>query len=1061
MKFKKSLLGTMISMAVTTSVLSTSAIANQITGVDPSQLKAVGQSTSVKKGTTNFIVQLKGASGITKASELGELLPSNQLVSVAKNNYNPDSPSIVAYTETLRNKQAALAAEIGSLKILHKYAHTFNGFSARMTAKQADQLRNHPDVAGVWEDEVFVPQTANTPAFLGLTGPGGQHTLGIKGEGVIVGVLDSGIIPEHPSYADDGSYSDPVTELGWNGACEIGEEAGAGENGEDTFQCNNKLIGAKFFNAGFDPNGDRIRYDLGEFRSPRDADGHGSHTSSTAAGNEGVLAFRSGIEIGTVSGMAPRARVAMYKVCWNANFEDPSTPGGDRGCSFADSMAAIDQAVVDGVDVLNYSIGNSASLNTPVYNASLKAIEAGVFFAASAGNSGPGPSTVSNIAPWIATVAASTYSGVVPLIGVGTDFTVDSEALEPAFSIEGAITAPPPAEGVTGNVVAIQPARACNSDGPVQNPDAINGNIALIARGVCNFSEKILAAQGAGATAVLVYSDSRLPTAMGGSAAGITIPGRMITNEYGLNIAAVLDAGSTVTATWTDNAVSTETEVIGNTMADFSSRGPNTTPQDIIKPDITAPGVQILAATSPTQFNFGGNEQGENFAYLQGTSMSGPHIAGIAALLIEQHPDWSPAQVKSAMMTSARQNLVKEDGATPADPFDFGAGHVDPVPAMNPGLTYDTNFNDYLAFLCGQDEAALVASLSSETCDSLVSQGFATDPSQLNYPSIAVSELITTETVTRTVTDVTGVGGTYTVSVDAPDGIGVEVATFDAAGIETASEDLVVEAGGKASYSLTFTKLDGFTPEEFAFGSITLTGSDGTEVRSPIAVKPTADVKIVVPEYLSLDLRGGRGNFAVEMLYSGRTSLDYTGLTLPFLYEGSVVNANGAAFDFGTAIGLGQYALYAIPEGTKVARFNLLDSLVSVEGADLDLHVWNCIAFSCSPVASSENADSNEEVLLVNPEPRSGAGGNLYVVLVHGYSTGAEPSADFSAPIWIADTAESTTRVFASPRAVKGRFNVIQLLTRGLNPNGLYMGGVTFYNDEGEAEGTTVLEVQP
>ena len=1051
----------MVSMAVTTSVLTTSAIAaNYEVSVDPTQLKAVSPATSSKKGATSYIVQLKGASGITKARELGELMPSNQLVSVAKNNYNPNSTNIAAYTETLKNRQQALATEVGSLEILHKYTHTFNGFSARMTAKQADLLRNHPDVAGVWEDEVFVPQTSNTPAFLGLTGAGGQHTIGIKGEDVIVGILDSGITPENPSFADDGSYTDAST-LGWNGGCEVGEETGAGENGEDTFQCNNKLIGAKFFNSTFASVYD-IQYGLGEFESPRDADGHGTHTASTAAGNSGVTATREGVEIGTISGMAPRARVAAYKVCWNANYVNPQgTP--ERGCFFGDSMAAIDEAVADGVDVLNYSIGNSPNINTPVYNSALKAAEAGVFFAASAGNSGPGPSTTSNIAPWITTVAASTYDGTVALVGKALGISANGQESEPLFSLPGLITPPAPVGGLTASLVAVGPAQAngetslaCNSSPAIDNAAELQGNIALISRGACNFSEKILNAQNAGAAGVVVYSTSNSVIAMGGSGDGITIPGVMVSRDDGLALLDLLNEGS-VSATLSDEGASVEVQEVGNLMAGFSSRGPNTTPQDIIKPDITAPGVQVLAGTSPQQLNFDGNEQGENFAYLSGTSMSGPHIAGIAALLIEQHPDWSPAQVKSAMMTAARQNVTKEDGSTPADPFDFGGGHVDPIPAMNPGLTYDANFNDYLGFLCGQNEDNLVASLSNETCSSLTAQGYATDPSQLNYPSIAISELVATETVTRTVTDVTGIGGTYTVSVEAPAGINVEVATFDANGNETESDDLVVEAGGKASYSLTFSKLAGFTPDEFVFGSITLTGTDGTEVRSPIAIKPAADVKIVVPEYLSLDLNRGRASFPVQMLYTGTTSLDYAGLTLPFLYSGSVVNDNGAAFDFATAVGRGQYAAYTLPANTKVFRVSLLDDLVDVEGADLDLYIWKCPTFStCVPEAASENGGSNEDILLVNPEPAA-----AYVVFVHGYSTGNQPSANFSAPIWAAVGPDSSTKISGSSRAIDGRFNSIRVTTRGLNPQGLYMGAVTFYNDQGEAEGTTVLEVQP
>ncbi|MFW8590436.1 S8 family serine peptidase [Glaciecola sp. 2405UD65-10] len=879
----------------------------------------------------------------------------------------------------------------------------------------------------------------------------GLHDLGVQGEDVIVGILDTGVTPEHPSYADDGSYSDPTT-IGWTAedACDEGEEAAEG-----TFSCNNKLIGARYYGDSFSSVYD-IRYDLGEFDSPRDADGHGNHTATTSAGNADVTATLSGVEIGTVSGVAPRARVAMYKVCWNSNYVSDEGVE-ERGCFFGDSMAAIDQAVIDGVDVINYSIGNSANLNTPVYNASLAAAEAGVFFAGSSGNSGPDASTASNIAPWITTVGASTYDGIVPLVGVATELSIDGEAQEPLFSIDGGITPASP-EGFTGQLVAIQPSLACDADGPVTNPDEIEGNVALIARGTCNFSEKILNAQNAGATGVLVYSDTRSPIAMGGDGTGITIPGRMITNEDGLLLASTATT-SDVTVTFTSNGTTLDTFVEGNTMAEFSSRGPNTTPQDIIKPDITGPGVQILAATTPTQLDTPGNVRGETFAYLSGTSMSSPHIAGIAALIKGEHPDWTPAQIKSAMMTSARQNVTKEDGSTPADPFDFGAGHVVPLPALTPGLTYDANINDYLAFLCGQDLDSIVDGYGdgSTDCATLEAAGFATDASQLNYPSIAIAELVTTKTITRTVTNMTSDAGVYTIEVNAPLGINASVKTYDSNGVETDSDMLEVEPNGKASYAIEFSKGSGFVADEFTFGDVVLTGADGTVVRSPIAIKATADIKISVPEAVSLPLKRGRTSLPVEMLYTGRASMDYAGLELPSVFNGVAVEDPDREFDF--IEGLDTAWFPYVFEGTKVLRINLVDSLVSVPGTDLDLYVYRCIAFSCSQVAQSLNAGSDEEVLLVNPEPASPADGEgaFYIIFTHAYDTAGNAEVSFTQPSWFVDSTAGT-RMSMSSRAVKGRYNSVRISTSDVVPNGLYMGGITFYNDEGESEGTTIIE---
>lgn len=1075
MKFKKSLLGSMVSLAMTTTVMSAGAIAQEITIGDTSLLKAatdVAAQASSKKSGNLYIVQMKGAAGISHASDIGELTPSNQLVALGRNNYNANTPAMEAYTQTLRAKQQSIASEIGELEILHSYAHTFNGFSAKLSDKQVAALRAHPDVAGVYQDEAQAPTTANTPAFLGLTGEGGQHTLDIKGEDVIVGILDTGIWPENPSFADDGSFGDPA-ELGWQGECNVGTVGeftndadevvynDASFEPEEGFECNNKHIGARYFGASFSSTYE-IRFDLGEFASPRDADGHGSHTAGTSAGNEGVAGSVSGFDAGTLSGIAPRARVATYKVCWNSDYVSPEGVN-ERGCFFGDSMAAIDAAVVDGVDVLNYSIGNSTAINSPVYNAALRAAEAGVFFAASAGNSGPGPETTSNIAPWIATVGASTYDGESLLVGDALEVTVDEVPQEPIFSIHGGITTVIPEEGFSGQLAIVSPSLACG-DG-IDNPEEIAGNIALIERGACNFSTKILNAQEAGATGVVVYSDNRTPTAMGGDATGIEIPGVMIERSTGLDIVDQMNEGAVVEVTMGYETASGFAIETGNVMAGFSSRGQNPQTGDIIKPDITAPGVQILAATSTDMLDIPGNVDGESFRYLSGTSMSGPHIAGMGALLMGQHPDWSPAAVKSALMTTAYQGVFKEDGTTPADPFDFGAGHANPVPAMAPGLVYDANFGDYLAFLCGQGEDALVASLSDTDCATLEADGFATDASQLNYPSISIGELDQPETITRTLTDVSGAGGDYTITIEAPEGIDVTVATFDGEGNETDSDNLVVEANGQASYALTFTKNENLVANEYVFGSITLTNTDGTTVRSPIAINAVPDRLIDVPESVGIVLNRGRGSFPVQTLYTGNTSMDYVGLQAPGGVQGTAVNKNQADFDFNTAIGDGTFHLFAVPEGTKVARWVLSEALLgenAEEGTDLDLHVWNCIAFRCNPVTTSENSGSNEEVTLVNPEPRSGAGGDLYVVAIHGWDLGDQDALDYIMPTYIVDGVETTTRMSMSRLAVDGRFSSVRLTTRGLQPGFLYLGAATFYNEEGEAEGTTVIEaVQP
>jgi len=1042
MHFKKSILGSLITLAITAAAPST-VVANEVTG-DISKFKSVGNEVNSKQKASSYIVQLKGNTAIAQAQDIGELLPTNQLVANTGNRYNAYTPAMKAYTRAMENKQKQVAGTIDSIEILHSFKHAYNGFTAKLNAKQKAQLESHPDVIGVWEDRLEIINTSNTPEFLGLTGPGGQHTMNVKGEGIIIGVIDTGIWPENPSFADDGSYTDPA-DLGWQGACDTGTD--------EAFSCNNKLIGARYFDASFSSQYE-VQYALGEFDSPRDADGHGSHTAGTAGGNEGVTATLSGADAGTVSGMAPRARIAAYKACWNSDYKNPE--GGDEaGCFYGDTMAAIDAAVTDGVDVINYSIGGSRTdLTIPSTAAMLNATAAGVFVAVSAGNSGPDKETVGTPAPWVTSVAASTYNGTSIIIGNALEITSGDLAGNSLMSVPSAFS--PATVGLSGELALAEPIEACNEN-PITNPEELAGKVALIARGSCAFTEKFLNAQNAGATGVVVYTtEGTSPFSMGGEDPAVTITGSMISFTDGQALTESVIAEST-SVTFTDNAASGEAVEVGNTMASFSSRGPNLNTYDIIKPDITAPGVKILAATTSAPM-FGA--AGETYKYLQGTSMSSPHIAGMAALFKESNSSWTPAQIKSAMMTTARQDLTKEDGTTQADPYDFGSGHVAPVSALDPGLLFDTNLADYLAFLCGQNEEGFVEAYDTN-CADLTSNGFSTDASQLNLPSIAIAELLEPETIFRTVSNATPVASSYTATIEAPAGFDVTVQTFDADGNETEASTLdVAGENGKASFALTFSKTDTTEVDAWKFGAITWTDSAGHSVRLPLAIKAIPTVKIEVPELIAGDLNRGRFRFPVKMLYSGNTSITSAGLVAPFGSSRSVSQDADQNFSFNEA-GLGTH-FFHIPEGTQVARFSLADSLIGdgSGGTDLDMYVYRCTKWSCVQVDASLNAGSNESVVLVNPEARSDSSvGDVYLVWVHGYDTAGVSPLDYTMVGWIADQADSSTRVISSRRAITGRFNYTTILTRGLPTGTTYMGAVTYFNADGEAEGTTVLEL--
>ncbi|MEG3767527.1 S8 family serine peptidase, partial [Alteromonas sp. 14N.309.X.WAT.G.H12] len=759
-------------------------------------------------------------------------------------------------------------------------------------------------------------------------------------------------------------------------------------------------------------------------------------------------------EIGTMSGIAPRARIAMYKVCWNSDYVSPS--GADEaGCFYSDSMAAIEQAIVDGVDVINYSIGGSLTdLTVPSTAAMLRAAEAGIFVSVSAGNSGPTESTIGTPAPWVTTVGASTYDGTSYVNGLEV---TQSGATETYAFTEGSITLPLSESGpVSGSLVVAQPLEACyegETSTPLTNAEEIDGNIVLIQRGTCAFTQKVSRAVDSGATAVVVYDNGSGVTIMGGDYVG-GIPGGMVSESVGSMLNTAVSGGEDVAVNMSGSIFVEQTE-IGNMMAEFSSRGPNASTLDVIKPDITAPGVNILAATSSTPM-FG--EQGNQVAYLSGTSMSSPHIAGMAALLIDQHPDWSPAQVKSALMTTAYQDVTKEDGVTPADPFDFGAGHAAPVSAMEPGLTFDAGFYDYMGFMCGLGEDTFVETESGYTCDQFEEANYPIDGSQLNYPSIAIGELSGEETIVRYVTDVSGAGGSYSIAVEGLDNLSVTVQGYNSDFTPLDGDVLEVSPGDVSAFTVTFNKTDSTVIDSWEFGAIVLTGEDGTVVRSPVAVNPAADVKMDVSESVSVALNSrGRGFFSVGMNYTGTASLDYKGLVGPGIVDSVVEQDADGTFTF-LEDGL-SVTYFTVPESASLARFSLFDELVEQEGTDLDLFVYRCISYSCTLVGSSAAAGSDEDVTLINPEAADNIdAGDLYIVFVQGWDLNGVESTSFQMPYWITTETNSATRFSMSSRAIDGRTSDVRITASGLTSGVPYMGTVTFYDDEGVEQGTTVVE---
>lgn len=560
----------------------------------------------------------------------------------------------------------AIAASAGG-QVVHRYEKIFKGASMVVPSGSIPQVADANGVQAVYLDELLQPDTEASPGFIGATTiwaqMGGQ---GNGGEGVTVGILDTGIWPEHPSFSDPDPFGEPYAAPavlpGSNGfgagparsTCDFGNTA---HNPDDVaFTCNNKLIGAYEFLDTFELINN---FAANEFDSARDDDGHGTHTASTSAGNGGVAASIFGVARGTVSGIAPRAHVIMYRVC-TAN----------AGCYSSDSAAAVEQAILDEVDAINFSIsGGENAYSDIVELAFLKAYENGVFVAASAGNSGPTPDTAAHRGPWTTTVAASTSNRHFIATVTLTAGNGDSLTLSGATVTDGIATATT-VELAGGD-------QLCQPNMPAVTP----GNIVICKRGVNGRVEKGYNASQKGAAGMILYN----PAVQGLNTDNHFIPSIHIDGAEGAQLIAFFNSHTGVKATFTPG---TATAVAGDLMASFSSRGGSGQNLGVSKPDITAPGVQILAGHTPKSVDIATGPQGQLFQAIAGTSMSSPHIAGAGALLKSLHPNWTPGQIKSAiMMTAKHVGVVKEDGVTPAGPFDFGSGRVDLTKAGNPGLT--------------------------------------------------------------------------------------------------------------------------------------------------------------------------------------------------------------------------------------------------------------------------------------------------------------------------------------------------------------------------------------
>ncbi|XP_028803994.1 subtilisin-like protease Glyma18g48580 [Neltuma alba] len=776
---------------------------------------------------SSFIIelQLQPAYAINKKS---------YIVYLGSHSHGP-RPSSVDMDSATNSHHDLLASVLGSHEkareaMFYSYNKHINGFAALLEDEEAQELKRNPRVVSVFLSQSHKLHTTRSWDFLEQERNGGVRldsawVKGNFGHNVIIGSIDTGVWPESRSFRDDGYEPIPSK---WRGRSQC-ELFSLGGDSNKTL-CNRKIIGARTFSQGYQAK--HGPFSPSTQISARDTAGHGTHTLSTAGGDfvRDVSVLRNGN--GTAKGGSPKARLAVYKVCWGLNDSEE--------CTDEDLIKAFDEAIHDGVDVLSVSIGRSTvpevndMLTNGISIGSFHAVSRGVLVVASAGNDGPELQTVSNAAPWIFTVSSGSidrdFSNNITLsngqLMQGTSLATNSTTRQLVPLL------------IAGNArlpnATFDDADHCKPG--TLDPNKVRGSILVCRRGrSLRPVDKGQEAKRAGALQMILQNDGQLNTATADAQVidSSNVPAyhhptksnntsQQEKNPFDVqNLAAFLNNAKTFIPIKPAPKVSA-----------FSSRGPNLILPSILKPDVTAPGQDIIAAyssgASPTNLDL--DVGSFDYNILSGTSMACPHVAGIAGLLKNLHPEWSPAAIKSAIMTTAttRDNIngpiLDENDDEVATPFHYGSGHIKPNLAMDPGLVYDLEASDYLNLLCASAyEERIIKSINDNKPYKCPNSYRLED---FNYPSITLPFLgVKPINVTRIVTNV-GPPTTYNVNVEAPAGVEVVVLPTTLTFQGTSQ---------KKSYQVIFQATSSAKTSEPSFGELTWT--DGKyKVRSPIVI---------------------------------------------------------------------------------------------------------------------------------------------------------------------------------------------------------------------------------
>ncbi len=931
------------------------------------------------------------------------------------------APSVQAYLRHVSIKVDGVAAAVPSAQLYQRYGVVFSGFAALLTPAELDQLTKTPGVKAIMADEARKLDTSyTTSTFLGLGAAGGAWSrtdangVALKGEGVIIGMVDGGIWPENvsvsdkvdangkpvPSYAAGTVVYAPLPAGRYKGTCQAGEAFTAA-------MCNNKLVGAQNFNATMKIANPVL---VNEYDSPRDAGGHGTHTLTTAGGNANSDVTVSGTKF-TLSGVAPRARLAAYKVCNQIRGADGVVGGS---CFTGDSVAAIEKAVADGVDVINYSIsGSQTSVNDLVEQAMKGATKAGVFVAMSAGNSGPG-NTVAHISPWVATVGNSTHDRYTEAtVTLGSGVTGQGASFQTAGYPSTALIWSRDAGFGAAVGAGTNQALCFGADdavAPLLDPAKVTGKILVCDRGGNVLVNKVSAGKAAGAVAVIILNR---PAEGAVAASANTTP----------LVVGVLPLVHMAASNFT--AVTTEARKVGGGTASFgpgvqvagvvapvmsasSSRGPNKGDANILKPDITAPVTDIIAGYIPENLTvaeraalIAGTAQGRQGAnMISGTSMSSPHVAGAAALLKQLRPTWSPSAIKSALMTSALQSVKLASGAVDPDRWGYGAGHLNPNAALSTSVFYDITGAQYDAY-----NAGTLPSLS------------------LNLASITAANVLGTTTATRRITNA---GASSVTLVSSAALTGFDVAVTPAS--------LTLAPGASANYSVTITRTNAAF-NSYRFGNLTWTGG-GQSIVSPLTARSTSLVA-----YTDVaDTRAvGSRIFTVGTGFAGPMVTTPTGMVAATRFNGSVATNAEVCRPL------------VVPAGALTVRAQLFNSETQDGAAtDLDLEVRS----AAGTVVGSSGGGSSEELVILN-----GLAAATYQVCVVGFAT-VGATASFVLNTWVVGPATGPQTLRAAGPAAATLGGTASVVASWSVPSGArYLGRVVYSQTVGGAAlgGTNVF----